>query len=160
MRVSRLLLIPRLFGLGIGVSALALGALALWSGEMTEASGDGQTCTASNVAGSYGFSGSGTILTNPFGLPEGPVATVGVVRFDGKDRWITEQTLSLNGQIIEGASLTGTYTVNPDRTFTLTGDDGTSDFGVFVHDRDEGFFMGSATGSLITFTMKRVQKKA
>ncbi len=51
---------------------------------------------------------------------------VGVVSFNGQGRWSTEQTLSLNGQIINGA-LTGTYAVNPDCTFTLTNDDGTAD---------------------------------
>ena len=46
-------------------------------------------CTVQNVAGSYGLSGNGTIVSNPFGLPEGPVATVGVITFDEQGDWVS-----------------------------------------------------------------------
>jgi hypothetical protein len=119
-------------------------------------------CTEKNVAGVYGFLGNGPILPNRFGLPEGPLATVGLLTFDGQGRWGTaNQTLTVNGQVTTGVSVGGTYTVEPDCTFILV-EDGTaghSDAGVFVHDRQEGFFMGVGEGIFVTFTMKRVEKK-
>jgi hypothetical protein len=41
-------------------------------------------CTVQNVAGAYGVLGSGTALQNSAELPEGLVATVGVLTFDGQ----------------------------------------------------------------------------
>jgi hypothetical protein len=57
-------------------------------------------------------------------------------------------------------SLTGTYTVRPDCTFTTVDDvTGNEDAGVFVHERQEGFFMATGKGIFLTFTMKRIDKK-
>jgi len=118
-------------------------------------------CTDRNVAGSYGFSGSGTILSNTLGLPEGLFATVGLLTFDGLGRWeTTNQSLTINGQVPMIVSLTGTYTVRPDCTFTTVDDvTGNEDAGVFVHERQEGFFMATGKGIFLTFTMKRIDKK-
>lgn len=117
-------------------------------------------CTARNVAGTYGFVGSGTILPHTVGLPEGLFATVGLLRFNGQDRWQTaNQSLTINGVVSTGASMAGTYTVQPDCTFTLANDMGNVDAGVFVHDRQEGFFMATVEGVIVTFTMKRVEKQ-
>jgi hypothetical protein len=56
-------------------------------------------CTAHNVAGAYGFLGSGTVLPNGFGFPEGTIATVGILTFDGEQRWdTTNQSLTMHGQ--------------------------------------------------------------
>lgn len=97
-------------------------------------------CTVRNVAGAYGFSGSGTVLPNGLGLPEGPIATVGVLTFDGQEGWrTTNQSLTVNGAVTTGVSMTGTYTVHPDCTFTLVDAAGNTDAGVFVQDRHEGF---------------------
>jgi hypothetical protein len=55
-------------------------------------------------------------------------------------------------------SLSGTYTVNSDCTYTL--DDRVNTLaGVFVHDRQEGFLMEAVEGVVVTFTMKRIGKK-
>ena len=118
-------------------------------------------CTVRNVAAAYGFSGSGTVLPNPLGLPEGPVATIGILTFDGQGHWkTTNQTLTVHGQVPLKVSLTGTYTVEADCTFTLVDDDtGNLDAGVFVHNRQEGFFMGVGEGVFLTFTMKRIDKQ-
>jgi hypothetical protein len=118
-----------------------------------------EQCTAQNVAGEYGFLDSGTILPNLVGLPEGPIATVGILTFDGQEDWrTTNQSLTVNGQVTTGVSMTGTYKVNPDCTFTLVDEVGNSDAGVFVHDRREGFFMATVEGVVVTFTMKRIAK--
>jgi hypothetical protein len=112
------------------------------------------------VAGTYGFVGSGTILPHTGGLPEGLVATVGLLTFNGQDRWRTfNQSLTINGAVTPGVSMTGTYTVNPDCTFTLATDLGNVDAGVFVHNRQEGFLMATVEGVVVTFTMKRIDKK-
>jgi hypothetical protein len=42
-------------------------------------------CTAQNVAGSYGFSGSGTILPTPAEPSASLIATVGLLTFDGDE---------------------------------------------------------------------------
>jgi hypothetical protein len=117
-------------------------------------------CTVRNVAGSYGFLGSGTILPNPAGFPEGPAATVGIQTFDGQGNWVTtNHSLMVNGQVSTGVSLSGTYTVNPDCTFTQVDTAGNTSAGVFVHDRQEGFFMETIEGVSLTFTLKRIGKQ-
>lgn len=116
-------------------------------------------CTVQNVAGTYGFLGSGTVLPNSAGFPEGPVATVGIQTFDGQGEWVTNQTLMVNGQVSTGVSLSGTYTVNPDCTFTQVDTAGNTNAGVFVHDRQEGFLMETIEGVSVTFTLKRIGKK-
>jgi len=114
-------------------------------------------CTVQNVAGAYGFLGSGTKLPNPAGLPEGLIATVGILTFDGQEGWrTTNQSLTVNGQVATGVSMTGTYTVELDCTFTLVDDLGNSDAGVFVHGRRAGFFMATVEGVIVTFTMTRI----
>jgi hypothetical protein len=90
-------------------------------------------CTVRNVAGAYGFSGSGTILSNLLGLPAGLIATVGMLTFNGQGHWrTTNQSLTVQGQEPSRVSLTGTYTVESDCTFTLVDEAGNADAGVFV----------------------------
>ena len=72
------------------------------------------------MAGSYGFSGSGMILSNASEPSASLIATVGILTFDGDENWrTTNQSLTLNGQEPVLVSLTGTYAVRPDCTFTL-----------------------------------------
>jgi hypothetical protein len=122
--------------------------------------GSGAKYTEQNVAGAYGFLGSGTALQNPAGLPEGLVATVGVQTFDGRGQWkTTNHTVIVAGQSPFEASLSGTYTVNADCTFTLIDTEGRANHGVFVLDRQEGFFIETVEGVFVTFTMKRIARK-
>lgn len=116
-------------------------------------------CTVRNVAGVYGFVGHGTILPNSAGFPDGPVATVGIQTFDGQGAWVTHQTLMVNGHVSTGVSLSGTYKVHPDCTFTQEDTAGNTNAGVFVHDRQEGFLMDTVEGVSVTFTLKRIGKK-
>ena len=120
----------------------------------------GIRCIVQNVAGTYGFLGSGTVLPNSAGIPEGPAATVGIQTFDGQGEWVTtNHSLMVNGQVTTGVSLSGTYTVNPDCTFTQVDTAGNTSAGVFVHDRQEGFLMETIEGVSVTFTLKRIGKK-
>jgi hypothetical protein len=117
-------------------------------------------CTVQNVAGPYGFLGSGTVLPNSAGIPEGPAVTVGIQTFDEQGGWVTtNHSLMVNGQVSTGVSLSGTYTVNPDCSFTQVDTAGNTSAGVFVHDRQEGFLMETIEGVSLTFTLKRIGKQ-
>jgi hypothetical protein len=115
-------------------------------------------CTVENVAGAYGFLGSGTVLQNVPGHSAGQIATVGSITLDEQGYWRTvNQSVVENRQVTAGVSVGGTYTVNPDCTFILVEDEtGGSDAGVFVLDRQEALFMPTIEGVIVTFTMKRI----
>jgi hypothetical protein len=149
------LLWSSLVGLGVGLLVEAPGASPRESRDDPEAQ-----CTVENVAGVYGFLGSGAALPNSAGLPEGLVATVGVQIFDGQGQWkTTNHIVIVTGQPPFEVSLSGTYTVNADCTFTLVDTAGRANDGVFVLDRQEGFFIETVEGVFVTFTMKRIGKK-
>jgi hypothetical protein len=84
---------------------------------------------------------------------------VGIQTFDGQGEWVTHQTLMVNGRVSTEVSLSGTYTINPDCTFTQVDTAGNTNAGVFVHDRQEGFLMDTIEGVSVTFTLKRIGKK-
>jgi hypothetical protein len=150
------------FLLGSSLVVLGLGILVQAPGTALPDPKDepGAKCTEQNVAGAYGFLGSGTALQNSAGLPEGLVATVGVQIFDGRGQWkTTNHTVIATGQPPFEVSLSGTYTVNADCSFTLIDTEGRANDGVFVLDRQEGFFIETVEGVFVTFTMKRIAKK-
>jgi hypothetical protein len=138
---------------------LGLGIL-LWASGTAEPNPKdrpGAKCTEENIAGAYGFLGTGTALQNPAGLPEGLVTTVGLQTFDGRGQWkTTNHTVIVTGQPPLEVSLSGTYTVNSDCTFTLIDTAGRVNNGVFVLNRREGFFIETVEGVFVTFTMKRI----
>jgi hypothetical protein len=70
-------------------------------------------CTLANLEGPYATVATGT-------NPGGPMVAVGVYTFDGKGNLSLVDDASLNGDIRLGRMRTGTYTVNPDCTGTLT----------------------------------------
>ena len=69
-----------------------------------------EQCTLRSVAGDFGYTVTGTRL------PVGPAASVGTLTLDRFGNLMGVQTLSLNGTVVQGEVLTGTYTVNPDCT--------------------------------------------
>jgi hypothetical protein len=73
-----------------------------------------EQCSLRSVAGDYGYTVTGTRL------PLGPAASVGTVSLDRQGNLSGTQTLSLNGTIVQGEVLTGTFTVNPDCTGSST----------------------------------------
>lgn len=77
---------------------------------------DDEPCSAATLNGSYGEETTGSILALG---PVGPVAEVGVLKFDGQGRVSEKSTLSLNGTISSRSSLSGAYQVNPDCTGDL-----------------------------------------
>lgn len=70
-------------------------------------------CTMSEVAGEYGYTSSGTIVTPPVGA----FTTVGHVRFTAAGTFGGAQTTSIAGNFFD-ETVSGTYTVNSDCTGT------------------------------------------
>jgi hypothetical protein len=68
--------------------------------------------------GTYMVHGSGTVI----GL--GPIASNGLVTFDGKGHAVNTFSASVNGTIHRGVTASGTYIVNPDCTGTRFASDG------------------------------------
>ena len=71
------------------------------------------SCRLSGVAGTYGYTTSGSIPTI------GAVASVGRIVLDASGNLTGSQTSSFNGTIVH-ETLSGTYTVNADCTGTAT----------------------------------------
>lgn len=71
------------------------------------------SCKIGRVAGTYGYTTSGTIPTL------GAVAAVGHINLDASGNLTGAQTASFNGTIVP-ETLSGTYTVNSDCTGTAT----------------------------------------
>jgi hypothetical protein len=72
-------------------------------------------CTMSDVAGQYGYTSSGTIVTPAVGA----FATVGHVTFSASGSINGAQTTSIAGNFFE-ETVSGTFSVNPDCTGTGT----------------------------------------
>jgi|ERR1700746_1819087 hypothetical protein len=78
------------------------------------AKADSDECSVSTLKGSFGIATSGSIVA--FG-PVGPVAEVGVIKFDGAGGVSQTTTVSLNGTILPNRStISGSYVVNSDCT--------------------------------------------
>ena len=67
-------------------------------------------CSNASIKGTYGFSCEGTVV----GV--GPLAVIGVLTADGNGTGSEVETISFNGDIVQGATFTVTYTVNADCT--------------------------------------------
>ena len=92
------------------VTALALGLA-------PTAKADDKGCSNATLIGTFGFTSSGFITAPP--AVAGPFAGVGTQTFDGNGTTTATATQSQNGNIRQ-VTITGTYTVNPDCTGTLT----------------------------------------
>jgi hypothetical protein len=109
-------------------------------------------CTLKSVEGSYGYTVNGTNIGG------GPLAAVGLVSSDGAGVLGATETDSINGTIVR-RTITGTYTVNPDCTGTVTFTDNFHqtthlDF-VAVKDRDELQFLQTDSGTVTTGIAKK-----
>ena len=72
-----------------------------------------EQCSDASFKGTYGASCEGTIV----GV--GPLAVVSVLTADGNGNISGVETLSVNGVITSGVSLTGTYSVDADCTGSI-----------------------------------------
>jgi hypothetical protein len=71
------------------------------------------SCSLARIAGKYGYTSSGTIVTPPVG----PFTTVGHVTFTATGTFNGAQTTSIAGNFFD-ETVSGTYTVNSDCTGT------------------------------------------
>jgi len=71
------------------------------------------SCSLASVAGEYGYTSNGTIVSPPVG----PFATVGHVTFTASGTFSGAQTTSIAGNFFD-ETVSGSYTVNPDCTGT------------------------------------------
>jgi hypothetical protein len=108
-------------------------------------------CPAGNATmnGAYVMSGSGTVV----GL--GPIATVGIVTYDGQGGGTSTSTTSVNGSIIRGTS-PGTFVVNRDCTGTKTFGTNNFDF-VITPDGSKITWIITNPGAAVTGTAVRVR---
>ena len=101
----------KLISVGFGL-VLALVLVPLASAD------DADGCSVATLRGSYGIQSTGSIVA--FG-PVGPVAEVGVIKFDGAGGVSQTTTVSLNGMIVTNrSSISGSYEVSSDCTGDLS----------------------------------------
>jgi hypothetical protein len=84
----------------------------------SEVTARGRECTDSTIKGTYAFTIHGQILT-----PGGPLIVDGIAKttFDGDGEFTQVDAVAINGNIaLVWRPGTGTYTVNPDCTGTMT----------------------------------------
>jgi hypothetical protein len=89
------------------------------------------------------------------------VVTVGVLLFDEDGRWVSHRSTNVNGHFASDVSSEGTYIVDPDCRFSFVDATNTAVqfVGVFVADREEAWFMATGEGVVVTYTMKRIERK-
>jgi hypothetical protein len=88
-----------------------LGAALLTLAQLAQA----HQCTLSDAAGRYGYTSTGTIVTQPVG----PFTAVGHVTFTESGTFTGAQTTSIAGNLVD-ETIQGTFTVNPDCTGSMT----------------------------------------
>jgi hypothetical protein len=76
-------------------------------------------CSAASLVGTFSRRDTGTVLVAPVAAGVGPIAVVGTFTFSGNGDLTGATVTSQNGNIGQGTQ-TGTYTVNPDCTGTIT----------------------------------------
>jgi len=100
--------------------------------------------------GTYVVYGTGTIV----GV--GPIAAVGEHTYDGQGHSVATYTLSVNGTIIKGVTVTGTYTVNSDCTMSLAESDGSTYDLVVAPDGHMDTWINTGSGTVVSGTEVRL----
>jgi hypothetical protein len=102
--------------------------------------------------GTYVVSGTGTIV----GI--GLIAAVGEHTWDGRGNTSASNTISVNGTILKGVRVTGTYTVNPDCTASLVESDGSHYDFVVAPDGNTATWIKTDAGAVVTGTEVRLKR--
>lgn len=110
---------------------------------------DDVSCSNASLKGSYGFVLNGTIV----GV--GPLAIVGLAKFDGAGNWSRNETAVVNGHVLPPESIAGTYTVNADCTGSTSDSQGHHSQFVIVGRGKEMFSIGTDPGAVNTITLKK-----
>jgi hypothetical protein len=118
-------------------------------------------CKLHNLQGAYGYTVTGTIVTNTTQAPlqPGPFAAVGRIVFDGKGGVSTVRTLSDNGTVIRNDAGTGTYTVNSDCTgsFNITVTTAVLDLDFVLDDNNQIRAIVTNDGFVLTLVGRKQQ---
>ena len=119
----------------------------------------GHRCSNRTLRGSYGFTGSGFVVSPPF-PPElaGPFAAAGVFSFDGNGTVSAVDTVSFNGRIRRRV-ITGNYMVEEDCRGSITdvddlGNVRTIDL-VIVENGKEVRIINTLPGTAITAVLRK-----
>jgi len=99
----------------IAHTALGIILCSVLLGIAQTAQADAHACTMSDVAGKYGYTSGGTIVSPPVG----PFTAVGRVTLTSSGTFRGAQTTSIAGNFFD-ETLTGTYTVDFDCTGSAT----------------------------------------
>ena len=100
--------------------------------------------------GTYLVSGTGTIV----GV--GPISAAGEITYDGQGNSIATVTLSVNGTIHSGVTVTGTYTVNSDCTGSHSESDGAHYDFVVTPDGNTASWIEVDSGTVVSGTEIRL----
>jgi hypothetical protein len=108
-------------------------------------------CSVATLNGLYGFYREGT-------TPDGPLAAVGTVNFDGKGNVTVRQRVSRNGHH-NFATFNLTIKVAPDCTFAnFTEDGGQLTRGVIVDNGNRFFLLSMTQGNTVYQVAEKIQK--
>jgi hypothetical protein len=133
-----------------GSLALAVVVLACHSSDAV-APAPTANCTLSGLSGAFGFQRNGQ------SAPGAPISSVGVATFDGHGNMAAQEQVSNSGVFSVIAGETGTYTINPDCTGTLSGASGSVIASLsLVHGGDEVLGISSVAGTNISMHYERI----
>ncbi len=140
-----------------GKATLALLALALFT--TLTPSATAAECSVAAAAGSWAYSFSGSVF-NAQANTFVPVATLGVITFDGHGK-VTASETEASPAGTAGVTATGTYTENADCTGTVslktsTNQTVTVNF-VAANNDNEAYLIITSPGYVMTGTTKRVK---
>jgi hypothetical protein len=103
--------------------------------------------------GTYVVSGAGTVV----GV--GSLTAVGVHTWDGQGNTAAIYTASVNGNIYPGVAVTGSYSVNPDCTGSLTESDGSHYNFVVLPNGNSATWIRTDTGTVVSGTETRLRNR-
>lgn len=118
------------------------------AGERVLAEDEEDGCTLSSLKGSWASSINGTII----GV--GPIAVLGVTKFDGDGRFSMDATANIHGNVSSDQTI-GTYTVNQNCTGTTMDSIGNSSTLVIVGDGKEIIAVSTKQGLVATLRLKK-----
>jgi len=128
-------------------------ALALAAGAGLHAA-PAAACTNASLRGDYAFTASGTTFPS-LGLPApltGAFMSSGSATFDGRGNFTVTATSSFNGVLQGPATVTGTYSVDPDCTYTSQASNGATFRAAIVAGGRELYILQTNPGTAIVGT--------
>jgi hypothetical protein len=147
------------YKLRLGIGILVTGALiAVMMPTRNSVHASEPACSASTIAGTYGFALDGLVSGSFNGNPQFvgrfyPLAAVGTFSFDGGGTSSRSYTVSFGGQISQNSD-SGPYSVNSDCTGSATYSDGTWNF-VIVRKGREIKAMNASGGGVVQGVLTR-----